>query len=60
LVVITHRPSLLINCEADKLLVLNDGAIEMYGPLQEIMARVTRRLPSGNLAVAGQIGPRES
>jgi ATP-binding cassette subfamily C protein CydCD len=58
LVVITHRPSLLINCEADKLLVLNDGAIEMFGPLKEIMARVTRRLPAGNLAVAGQIGPR--
>jgi ATP-binding cassette subfamily C exporter for protease/lipase/ATP-binding cassette subfamily C protein EexD len=60
LVVITHRPSLLINCEADKLLVLNDGAIEMFGPLKEIMARVTRRLPTGNLAVAGQIGARES
>jgi PrtD family type I secretion system ABC transporter len=60
LVVITHRPSLLINCEADKLLVLNDGAVEMFGPLKEIMARVTRRLPAGNLAVAGQIGTRES
>ena len=58
LVVITHRPSLLINCEADKLMVLNDGAVEMLGPLKDIMARVTRRLPAGNLAVAGQIGPR--
>lgn len=58
LVVITHRPSLLINCEADKLLVLKDGAVEMFGPLKEIMARVTRQVPAGNLAVAGQIGPR--
>jgi len=60
MVVITHRPSLLINCEADKLLVLNDGAVEMLGPLKEIMARVTRRVPAANLAVAGQIGLRES
>lgn len=53
---ITHRPSLLINCKADKLLVLKDGAVEMFGPLAEVMARVTRRQPMGNLAVAGQGG----
>lgn len=58
LIVVTHRPSLLINCEADKLLVLKDGSVELFGPLAEIMARVTRRLPAGNLAVAGQIGSR--
>ena len=56
LIVITHRPSLLINCKADKLLVLKDGAVEMFGPLAEVMARVTRRQPMGNLAVAGQGG----
>lgn len=58
LIVVTHRPSLLINCQADKLLVLKDGSVELFGPLAEIMARVTRRLPAGNLAVAGKIGPR--
>lgn len=57
LIVITHRPSLLINCQADKLLVLKDGAVEMFGPLPEVMARVTRRVPAGNLAVAGSAGP---
>ena len=57
LIVITHRPSLLINCEADKLLVLREGVAEMFGPLAEVMARVTRRAPAGNLtAVTGQIG----
>ncbi len=58
LIVVTHRPSLLINCEADKLLVLKEGGIEMFGPLAEILNRVTRRIPAGNLAVAGQIGQR--
>jgi len=42
-VIIAHRPSLLGG--VDKLLVLQEGAVEMFGPRQEIMARVTRRAP---------------
>jgi PrtD family type I secretion system ABC transporter len=37
---ITHKPSLLSG--VTKLLVLNDGRVEMFGPRAEIMARVTR------------------
>lgn len=37
---VTHRPSLL--GAADKLLVLREGAVEMFGPAQEVLARVTR------------------
>ncbi len=58
LVVITHRPSLLVACRADRILVLNQGVVEMLGPLAEVMARVARTTPAPNLAVAGQIGPR--
>ncbi|OGA68998.1 MAG: hypothetical protein A3G81_08360 [Betaproteobacteria bacterium RIFCSPLOWO2_12_FULL_65_14] len=40
LILIAHRPSLLSS--VDKLLLLRDGAVEMFGPCQEVMARVTR------------------
>jgi PrtD family type I secretion system ABC transporter len=39
-VIISHKPSLLAN--VDKLLVLNGGRMEMFGPRVEVMARVTR------------------
>ncbi len=39
-VVVAHRPSLLGG--VDKLLVLREGAVELFGPRAEIMARVTR------------------
>jgi PrtD family type I secretion system ABC transporter len=42
-VVIAHRPSLLAG--VDKLLVLKEGAMELFGPRAEIMARVTRIAP---------------
>jgi len=42
-VIIAHRPSLLGG--VDKLLVLKDGVMELYGPRAEIMARVTRGAP---------------
>lgn len=38
--IVAHRPSLLRG--VDKLLVLRDGAVEMFGPREEIMARITR------------------
>jgi ABC-type protease/lipase transport system fused ATPase/permease subunit len=42
-VVIAHRPSLLGG--VDKLLVLKEGAAELFGPRAEVMARVTRVAP---------------
>jgi ABC-type protease/lipase transport system fused ATPase/permease subunit len=39
-VIIAHRPSLLGT--ADKLLVLRDGAVDLFGPRAEVLARVTR------------------
>jgi ABC-type protease/lipase transport system fused ATPase/permease subunit len=43
-VIISHKPNLLAN--VDKLLVLNAGRVEMFGPRAEIMARVTRPGPA--------------
>src|SRR5262245_19490476 len=39
-VLVAHRPSLLGT--ADKLLVLRDGAVDLFGARKEILARVTR------------------
>ena len=39
-IVVTHRPALLAT--ADKLLVLREGAVEMLGPAEQVMARITR------------------
>jgi PrtD family type I secretion system ABC transporter len=44
LVVITHRPSLLAN--ADKLLVLRDGQVELFGPRAEVVPRI---VPGGGV-----------
>jgi PrtD family type I secretion system ABC transporter len=41
-VTITHKPSLLAG--VTKLLVLNDGRVELLGPRAEVMARVTRSI----------------
>lgn len=38
-IVITHKPSLLIG--VDKMLFLRDGVMELFGPRDEIMAKVT-------------------
>jgi PrtD family type I secretion system ABC transporter len=40
LVVVSHRPSLL--ADVDKLLVLKDGQIDLFGPRAEVMARLNR------------------
>lgn len=42
-IVVAHRPSLLVGM--DKLLVLKDGVLEMFGTRAEIMARVGRTVP---------------
>jgi len=41
-VVIAHRPSLLGG--VDRLLVLKDGVVELFGPRAEVTARVTRSI----------------
>ena len=43
LVVITHRPSILR--AADKLLMLNNGAVEMFGPRDQVMRKLTPGKP---------------
>jgi len=43
-VLIAHRPSLLGS--ADKLLVLRDGAVDLFGARAEVLARVTRPAPA--------------
>ncbi len=40
-VVIAHRPSLLV--EVDQLLMLGDGKVALFGPCQEIMARLNNQ-----------------
>jgi PrtD family type I secretion system ABC transporter len=40
LVIVTHKPSAL--GQADKMLVMRDGAVEMFGPRAEVIAKVTR------------------
>jgi PrtD family type I secretion system ABC transporter len=40
IVVITHRPSIL--GAADKVLVLRDGNVDLYGPRDRVMARVSQ------------------
>ncbi|HZH28054.1 MAG TPA: type I secretion system permease/ATPase [Azospirillaceae bacterium] len=40
IVIIAHRPSVLTN--VDKVLVMRDGAVQMFGPRAEVLARVTR------------------
>lgn len=40
LIAISHRPSLLAGM--DKLLVLREGAVELFGPRTEVLARLTR------------------
>jgi len=41
-VVVAHRPSLLRG--VDKLLVLNEGAVQVFGPRAEVLARLARPL----------------
>jgi ABC-type protease/lipase transport system fused ATPase/permease subunit len=49
-VIIAHRPSLLAG--VDKMLVLRDGAVDMYGSRTEIMGKVTRAAVAARDAAA--------
>ena len=40
-VLIAHRPKLI--AAVDRILALNEGATEMFGPRGEVLAKVTRR-----------------
>jgi len=46
-VIISHRPNTL--GAVDKLLLLRDGALEMFGPRDEIISRLSR--PAGTPSV---------
>ena len=52
-VIIAHRPSVLAT--VDKVLVLRDGAMQMFGPRNEVLAKVARPVaaPAPAPAVAG-------
>ncbi len=39
-IVVAHRPNVL--AAVDRVLVLRDGAIEMLGPTEQVLARLTR------------------
>ena len=49
-IVVAHRPSLLRG--VDKLLVLREGALDLFGPRAEVMARLTRAAPLAREAAA--------
>ncbi len=43
LIVIAHRPSILRH--VDKILVLRDGQVQMFGPRDEVMQKVSGQAP---------------
>ncbi len=51
LLVVSHRPSLLAGI--DKVLVMREGLVEMFGPRAEVIAKVTRGAPGAPQLVAG-------
>jgi ATP-binding cassette, subfamily C, bacterial EexD len=51
-VVITHRSNVLAN--VNKLLILNDGAVGLYGPRDQVLAQLQQQLIKAAPAVANQ------
>jgi ATP-binding cassette subfamily C protein len=47
---ITHRPSLAAKC--DRILMLRDGQIELYGPAQDVLHRLAQNKPMTQSATA--------
>lgn len=43
IIIVSHRPATI--AVADKILFLRDGAVEMFGPRSEVLARLTRPAP---------------
>lgn len=50
---ISHRPS-LVTC-ADKMLLLRDGAAELFGPREQVLPRLTRAAPAQVKAQGGDV-----
>jgi len=48
IIIIAHRPSVL--AFVDKMLVLRDGMVEMFGDRNDVMGKLTRAIPSSNSA----------
>lgn len=56
-VVVSHRPTLVQG--VDKVLLLRDGAVELYGPRAEVMRRLSGPRPAAAVAGAGSVGRLE-
>lgn len=54
-VVIAHRPSVL--AAMDKVMVMRDGTIPLYGPRADVLAKVVRPAIAGNARPAGATAP---
>jgi ABC-type protease/lipase transport system fused ATPase/permease subunit len=54
IVVIAHRPSMLEH--VDKILVLREGKVDLYGPRDEVMAKLTGTPPPATEAAQEQVG----
>lgn len=61
-ILISHRPSIMNH--VDKILVLRDGLVEMFGPKQDVLARLTRPVAQATQVqqqpAVGQIAPSAS
>jgi ATP-binding cassette subfamily C protein/ATP-binding cassette subfamily C protein EexD len=53
-VMISHRPNTL--GAVDKLLLLREGVVEMFGPRDEIIGRLTRPSPVQTVAAKSNVG----
>jgi len=60
IIIIAHRPSILST--VDRLMVLRDGTVEMFGPRNEVMAKLTPNVvrPAAFAGGGGSLTPRES
>ena len=54
-VIIAHRPSVLAN--VDKVMVMRDGLVQLYGPRAEVLAKVTRPVIASNAPAPAVAGP---
>ena len=52
LVIVGHRPSTLLN--VDKILVLKDGRVELFGPREEVLQRMRQASQTAARVAAGQ------
>lgn len=55
-IVVSHKPSMLR--DADKLLVLREGAVQLFGPRDWVLGRLSGAIPPGPAPVAAADAPR--